>query len=276
MSVTPSAFPLPLPLQALVRRKVRVGSVREEIYYLRVPAPPIPVSWGRTVQPYVPLHKRSERPMAGAEWGPQHRRAQRLAAFQALRSPAAPPCCCSAAVPEISCPPSCVVLSEKSVHFLAAPVLSAGASRIVESNGGWRPGHGHSSHPADCVPRRAEHTRGRLGRSAGSGTGGTWWIPGCTHQHRLGVRWPGGRCGAGARAAAAAGCLCCWNLPPLLHVLLARTSLAWQAGYALLWLQWTEGVHTARRHYPATLPAALAYQSAYQPHRPPHLLPCSG
>lgn len=63
----PSAHSLPRrPLQALVRRKVRVGSGREEIQQLRVPPPPIPAAWGRTVQPYVPAHLRGQRQMAGA------------------------------------------------------------------------------------------------------------------------------------------------------------------------------------------------------------------
>lgn len=62
----PPPPPLPLSPQALVRRKVRVGaSERDEITHLRVPPPPIPVSWGRTVAPYVPAHLRGEREMAG-------------------------------------------------------------------------------------------------------------------------------------------------------------------------------------------------------------------
>ncbi|KAL4447954.1 hypothetical protein ABPG75_005173 [Micractinium tetrahymenae] len=50
--------------QALLRRRVRGGDSREEIVQLRVPPPPIPVSWGRTVAPYVPPHLRGQRQMA--------------------------------------------------------------------------------------------------------------------------------------------------------------------------------------------------------------------
>ena len=55
-------------LQALVRRKVKMaggGGEKEELYHLRVPPAPLPVSWGRTVQPYVPAHLRGQRQMAG-------------------------------------------------------------------------------------------------------------------------------------------------------------------------------------------------------------------
>lgn len=47
-----------------MRRRVRGGESREEIVQLRVPPPPIPVSWGRTVAPYVPPHLRGQRQMA--------------------------------------------------------------------------------------------------------------------------------------------------------------------------------------------------------------------
>lgn len=63
-------------LQALVRRKVKMagaGGEKEELYHLRVPPAPLPVSWGRTVQPYVPAHLHGQRQMAGGcvkRWGP--------------------------------------------------------------------------------------------------------------------------------------------------------------------------------------------------------------
>ncbi|GAB4822646.1 hypothetical protein N2152v2_009692 [Parachlorella kessleri] len=49
--------------QALIRRKVRVPD-RDEILQLRIPPAPIPLSWGRTVRPYVPEAQRAERPIA--------------------------------------------------------------------------------------------------------------------------------------------------------------------------------------------------------------------
>lgn len=52
-----------------MRRKVRVAGDRDEIYQLRVPPAPIPVAWGRTVQPYVPAHLYGQRSMAGAGVG---------------------------------------------------------------------------------------------------------------------------------------------------------------------------------------------------------------
>lgn len=49
--------------QALVRRRVRVDDP-DEIVQIRVPPAPLPLSWGRTVKPYVPVHMRTERPEA--------------------------------------------------------------------------------------------------------------------------------------------------------------------------------------------------------------------
>ncbi len=58
-----NTHPTPHP-QALIRRKVKVVD-RDEIVQLRVPNAPIPLSWGRTVQPYVPMEQREQRKMAG-------------------------------------------------------------------------------------------------------------------------------------------------------------------------------------------------------------------
>jgi hypothetical protein len=40
--------------QALVRRRVRAVPDRDEIVHIRIPPPPLPVSWARTVRPYIP------------------------------------------------------------------------------------------------------------------------------------------------------------------------------------------------------------------------------
>ena len=63
----------PLTQAQLVRlRKSRVeggaaaeGADDDSIYHLRLPPPPLPLSWGRTITPYVPAHLRGQREMAG-------------------------------------------------------------------------------------------------------------------------------------------------------------------------------------------------------------------
>lgn len=46
--------------QALVRRKVRVADP-DEIIQIRVPAPPLPLPWGRAVRPYLPVELRGQK-----------------------------------------------------------------------------------------------------------------------------------------------------------------------------------------------------------------------
>lgn len=46
--------------QALVRRKVRISG-QEEITQIRIPGPPLPLAWGRTVKPYVPTDRKTQK-----------------------------------------------------------------------------------------------------------------------------------------------------------------------------------------------------------------------
>jgi len=110
--------------QALVRRKVRVEDP-DSIAQIRVPAAPLPLSWGRAVKPYIPVHMRGDRKCADAVHVAMPPPPMKAASNEVDAA---------RAIPE---PPPCTYLELPSLSSLDVKNLPNAAYQAVLINPGW-------------------------------------------------------------------------------------------------------------------------------------------